>query len=567
MLRPTLPSARASIFTASLLAALSCSTAQAAPQAAGQASGEPTAAVETVSLEDVTSAAAGAQSSGGFTIEPFQVGDETISVAEIKRAMVYTVGSRLLEARKMDVFISQEIERQVAAGADRSAFALDSGAVDQVIEDAEAQIKEQYPEQNVADVLAMTALSPSQWRSQLEQTQLFDQVFLPSDPDKWPDTTIAALEGGGRGVEFREKLAESFRNRAGAQDPEATGPEPAAPAGGEVMLKMILRQLVVGALQENAEILKASDGLDPEYVMQVNGVGLRTDDVYASLEAELTPEKYERARRWIAKTTAVRQELQKSGNWLSDEEWKTVFEEHQAPFAGSPISLDVLVLSFKRFPSMESYKTYFRLLKSYEASIAAELTDENLTSHLERASLLMGLSKVDVELILCSAYDFARNEWKENGWQIAEENAVAAAKALSEGEDWNSVLESYSGFWDPPRPADPAMQQQQQQQQRLNQGRFGFCNRNELLQKLRENDFTMFLDGPSIGDAIFFDQEVGTTEGPFQGLYGYYFSRVKSRTPPTQRMSLDVENQRDLVVQDYVQVRFNDWSDEVANAN
>ena len=79
-----------------------------------------------------------------------------------------------------------------------------------------------------------------------------------------------------------------------------------------------------------------------------------------------------------------------------------------------------------------------------------------------------------------------------------------------------------------------------------------------------ESDYDMFLLGASVTDHVFFDQEVGTVDGPFRGPHGYYITRVKSRTQPTRpALSLKDANQRDLIVQDYVSCRFNQYAREV----
>jgi len=100
----------------------------------------------------------------------------------------------------------------------------------------------------------------------------------------------------------------------------------------------------------------------------------------------------------------------------------------------------------------------------------------------------------------------------------------------------------------------------------MNKGRFGPLNRNELIQRFGESEYTMFLDGSSVADYAFFHQEPGTIDGPFRGQFGYYLTRVKGRVPPTKKLSLQDDGQRKLIVQDYVQMRFNEYAQDVMDA-
>jgi hypothetical protein len=297
----------------------------------------------------------------------------------------------------------------------------------------------------------------------------------------------------------------------------------------------------------------------------VNGQAIKVDEVFPLVRSLITPAEVARTRKWIAKVTAVEQALTKSGHYISDDEFRTLFAEHKAPYDQSPFKLDLIATAFKRFPSLDAYMRYYRLTKSYERMIAAELDDAHLTAHLEqRANMLLGLGRVNCEFILCSAYDFTKGQWKADGWPQAEARSIEVANSLAAagGENWSTVLEEHSEFWDPPAPqggtvGTPAPTNS------LNKGRFGLTNRNELLQKLQESEFLAFVQGSTIGDHVFFEQEVGTLGGPFRGPFGYYITRVTARTPPQKTYTLSDPTQRDLVLQDYMSVRLADFAQQV----
>jgi hypothetical protein len=171
-------------------------------------------------------------------------------------------------------------------------------------------------------------------------------------------------------------------------------------------------------------------------------------------------------------------------------------------------------------------------------------------------------------VILLSAYDFRLAEWKQNGWEEGAKRATEVARRLSEGESWDVLLEEYSDYWDPPIPQSQQAQAAQNAQNRRNQGRFGLRNRNALMPLVDENEYLVFLNGSSVADAIFFDQEAGTIGGPYRGAFGYYITKVNGRTPAAKSFSLDVPTQRESIEQDYLQVRFIQFAEEaMANAD
>ena len=485
-----------------------------------------------------------------------------IAESDVRRALVYTLGSTELESRKVDVYIDEEIRRQIAEGAEGSAFDVSDEEVATAVEDTLRQIKEQYPTMDENAVLRHNNIDPSSLGRMTAQSKLFERVFLPDDPAEWPATTREAIKNSA-GDEFLQRLEESHAQR---QELLASGDEAAAAQqeAGQAMFRMLMRQMVMQALNSTSEIKTASDGLPEGVAMRVNGVDIMTEDVYAAVADRVTERDRQLAEQWVTKCALLERVLKASGSYLTDEEFTAEFDAYEEPYKGSPLNLEVIVRSFKRFPSMEGFRRYFRLMKSYERMIGEELTDETLNGHLPRANRLMGVGSIDVEFLLCSAFDFANKSWLEDGWSQAASEAREVAQALADsgGENWDALLDQHSDFWDPPLSTTP----QQQAPKRKNKGRFGVLNRNELLQYLEESDYTGFLEGWSVGDEVFFSLEPGELGGPWVGPYGYYFARVKRRVPPSKIQSLGDPTFRDMVVQDYVAVRFNEFGRDVYEA-
>lgn len=490
------------------------------------------------------------------------VNGQVVREAEIRRELVYAIGSAQLESQKLDVLIQEEIDRRVKAGEDAAKFAVSDEERTRLEKEAVDQMKSTYPDIELDAILKGNFLTKEGFYRTVSQTLRFDKVFLPDDPNAWPITTVNAIKANA-GEDFITRLKETQpereKNLADGASPEQKQ--------GQMMFKTIMRKMVIQSLNEGSDVKTASSGLPVDVAAMVNGKAIKVDDVYAVVNTLVTPSDVARTRKWIAKVTAVEQALRQAGKYLSEDEFRAAFAEHKAPYDQSPFKLDMIATAFKRFPSMDAYMRYFRLLKSYERMIAAELDDAHLGAHLEkRANLLLGLGRVNCEFILCSAYDFPKAKWKPDGWTQAEARSVEVAKELASagGDNWSAVLEKYSEFWDPPAPqgqvGSPAPTNT------LNKGRFGLTNRNELLQKLSESEYLTFVEGSTIGDYVFFDQEAGTLGGPFRGPYGYYITRVTSRTPPQKTFSLAEPTQRDLVTQDYLAVRLAEFGQQVFEA-
>jgi hypothetical protein len=492
---------------------------------------------------------------------PLKVNGRDIPVSSIKREMVYAVGAQALEGKKLDVIIEEEVARRVAAGEDRAKFEFTQEEKDGLFAAALQQIRDQYPTLDPMEVLERNGLSKRLLEGQVAQTLRFDKVFLPADPRQWPVTTTDAITESA-GADFMTKLreAQDEKDRVAKEAAAAGNGEPAPDKKGEDMFKMIMRKMVMQSLFDKSVVKYASNGLPEGVAMQVNERQIMTDEIYDLVSGGLNDERIRQTRVWLAKIEACKQELQRQQAWLGDEEFQQLFAEHKAPYDQSPFKLEVIATGFKRFPSMDSYMTFFRVLKSYERMIQPEINDENLTKHLARANKLLGLSRCNVQMILCSAMDMSTGKWRPDGWEYAKTRALEASKLLAEknGDNWDAVLEEYSEFWDPPIPVG----QPNLNNNLRNKGRIGTVNRNEMLQRIDESEFSMFVEGAGIVDYVFFDQPEGI-DGPFKGPHGYYITRVISRTPPTKEFVLSEAPQRDLVVQDYLSMRINAWAQDL----
>lgn len=485
---------------------------------------------------------------------PLVVNGVKIPPAEIRRALLLKVGRVQLESRKLDLMIDAEINTRRAAGEEIADISLTPEEEKAAFDSAVAQIKEQYPNMALEDVLASNSLSVESLKRQLTQTTRFDRVFLPDDPDAWPATTIAAL-GNQMGEEMVGQMKENWKARQAGADANPNDP-------GQMMWNRLMRQMVIQSMMQTAKVSTPADGLPSGVAQSVNGQNTMVADVWPEVRSLVHPEDVRRIRRYLARLAAVQQDLFAKDAWLSDEDFNALYAEEEKIGEGSPWNLQMIVMVMKRYPNMDAYKSILRAERSYEKMIADELTEENLTAWLARASRLLGLGEVNTEIILLSAFDFARNRWRDNGWEEAERRANAVVDALveSEGADWDSLLEANSDFFDPPQAAQP---QGGAPPELKNRGRFGSIHRNRLMQMLGESEYTAFVDGSSISDLVYYDQEVGGVDGPFVGIHGYYITRVDGRTAAKKPILLNDPNMRKMVVEDYVMQHFVGYADRM----
>src|SRR6185503_1308721 len=159
-------------------------------------------------------------------------------------------------------------------------------------------------------------------------------------------------------------------------------------------------------------------------------------------------------------------------------------------------------------------------------------------------------ARIQADIILVSAYDFAHKRWKENGWEEAEKRTKQMMQELAGDLAWKDAVEKYSDFYDVPVPTDQASQFTLN-----NKGRFRSLARNELMKRLDESVYSCFVAGESLTDYIFFDLPVNQIQEPIKGPFGYYLTKVYSRGGPKRMLDLENPDHRELIEQDFVAQR------------
>jgi hypothetical protein len=292
----------------------------------------------------------------------------------------------------------------------------------------------------------------------------------------------------------------------------------------------------------------------------VNGTDITVREIWREILPGLTATDVREAKQWLANTTLLRAELERAGAWLADEEAEAAYRAHSDPYKDSVFSQERLALVIKRFPSVERYREYRRIYDSFARLKAVDMTEEALAAQAElRTNQVIGQATVDVDVLLCSAFDFETGRWKEDGWTTAERRMKDVIQLLVEEQaPWQELLERYSDF-----PASVPADERLSEFPGPDRGRFRGIQRNVLLAQLGESEYGLFLWGSSITDSIFFEQEVNALGQPMRGPYGWYLPRLIRRTKPLRHASVREELEQALVEEDYLLCHLNAFAQEL----
>ncbi len=478
---------------------------------------------------------------------PVYVGATRIPDVEIQRYLCHGLGSKQVDLARFDVLIQIELERRRAAGEDLSKYQIDEATFARSLERQELDFKLKYPTLDYPTEVARALLSVDLYKRSARQAMLFDLLFFPENPTDWPELTRAlVIEKGGES--FLADAQQSYEARKKRQVEQGL-PDipPDDPIFTDTLRAWVLESLNNFSLQQT-DPARLPQGV----LLTVEQTPVTIDTVWQMVQPHVDANVLQDAKQFLVRMELARADLAQRGVLIPREKWEQDYAKDK-PLVEALHNTQMLAQQIMGFPSMESFVQYAVLRDSYKQTIAADLaSDEKLNAEIAPTNLIAGVGKVDCEVILCSAYDFDAARWKENGWELAKAHADEVKKLLDGGADWTQTIELHSQFWDPPMPEVG----NKPQHGMYIKGKFGLKTRNELQQFMQENDFRSLLHGRTVTDRIFFDQAVGTIEGPVRGPRGYYISRVKGRTPITRPLDLAVPVHRQIAETYHVKNHF-----------
>ncbi len=535
-----LPSA---ILLASILASPSICLAQGKKPAEADAASQADKAAEAAGrkvlaqIRDAQREMAGARAK---LMGPVRVNDKVISADQVRREAVFLVGVTQLELKILE-FIMEEWRKNAIEedGRKPEEFVVDEKAIEAEIKKSLDKFRGMYPNLDFWEVVrAQTGLSKRQHIANSRVTQLFHKVFFPGAPDQWPEITAEAIKSGSKGGQ-----AEGFWDSMVKQGRNADGTVREMPA----MWMDMIRRMVITQLKNWSDIKYPSHGIDPNIVVEVNGMKWKTDEAFNEVKEAMFLQDMEKAYTEVVIREALKQELQKQGAFLSDEKFSKLYDEYNKDYEGTLFNLDMIARAFKGYPTLEAFRQRWRLMRSFEDLIAKEINDDNLQNHADRHKRFFADGSVNVDVIPFIAKDRYTGGWQDNGLAEAKKRADKAMAAIKGGKTFDTILEEMGEFYINDK----------------EHGRFGSKSLNDLRRTLRESEYSELLDGASLGYHVYYDCEVGKVEGPLRGADAYYLVRVNSRGPASGKVEVSDLRTRELVKQDFVAYRFLEWANEI----
>lgn len=282
----------------------------------------------------------------------------------------------------------------------------------------------------------------------------------------------------------------------------------------------------------------------------VQGVPMMMDTIWSRIAPFCTPDLVDEAKRFLAQVALLEHELAAKGTLLTPaqfrEWWPSTSKQGRPSYSEYLSQHEMLSSQVLGFPSLPAFASYMRVQESFKRAIAADLArDELLAPTLPVINQIAGASKLSVDVLFVSAFDFPNNRWKPSGFAEARERALAIKSDLDKGAEWRPTLELYSEFWDPPMPETG----NKPMQNFYFKGTFGDQpqTRNQLQGYIGDSDYRSFLFGTAVTDQIFFEQKMGSIDGPWRGPKGYYIARITGKTPPTKPLDLNEPKHREIV--------------------
>ncbi|MBM3986950.1 MAG: hypothetical protein FJ294_03215 [Planctomycetes bacterium] len=282
----------------------------------------------------------------------------------------------------------------------------------------------------------------------------------------------------------------------------------------------------------------------------VNGQPIMMDTIWSRIAPFCTSDLVDEAKRFLAEVALLEHEFAAKGTLLTPaqfrEWWPSTSKQGKPSYSEYLSQHEMLSSQVLGFPSLPAFATYIRVQESYKRVIAADLArDELLAPTLPVINQIAGASRLSVDVLFVSAFDFPNNRWKASGFPEARERALAIKSDLDKGAEWRPTLELYSEFWDPPMPESG----NKPMQNFYFKGTFGDQpqTRNQLQGYIGDSDYRSFLFGTAVTDQIFFEQKMGSIDGPWRGPKGYYMARITGKTPPTRPLDLSEPKHREIV--------------------
>lgn len=404
---------------------------------------------------------------------PLYVNGRRVTDNEIKLWVIYGPCRMMLEAKRINLIIDEELKRRAEEFAQKRADEVEKerpfGSPDEkkrfhddeqrrlyasykeefVVSDDDvqkeydrtiAEFKKKYPILDTDTEISRAYRSPEWYRFQLRQTLTFDRVFLPPNPEEWPIVTTEAVLADS-GPTLVDDAKQSYEMRSKWQE-EHGGDFPPEDNIYSTMMRQIVRDAMFGLVDFKTSFAGLPDTI--AMTADVNGDGVPemtvpTDEIWQAIAKSVTQAEIDDAKKYYVAYYATRDRLEKDGHLPGPAERQKVLQEKLNSLVGTYLNLDILAQHTQYFPSTETYLEYETLMTGFKETMhhatdpgpAGELNPA-LRAHYDRAIKIMGLGQVEPEVMLISAFDIPNYKWKPDGWNWAKKKAdelIARCKA------------------------------------------------------------------------------------------------------------------------------------------
>lgn len=473
-----------------------------------------------------------------------EVNGKQVSPSDLKRELIFLAGSNLIELKILELIVVDWRDRMIKEhGKDPKLFEVNDADVEAEIKQNYAAFAQKYPGLDFWEaVRAQTGIARERFVHQTKMTKVFNKVFFPGAPDQWPEITAEAIKAasqGSSGKEFWEGLLKQGRDKDGK------------PREMPAFWMEMIRKMLVQQLKKWSDIKYPADGLKSDLVLTVNDRPWGTAEAFEQIKEGLYFQNLEQAVAELVVREALTQELKDKGVWVSDEDFRAAFAKYREQFDNTLFNTEIIARSFKGYPTLEAFRTRWRLMHCFEKLIAAEFNDDTLQEHANKHSRFFADGKVSVDVIPLMGKDNRTDAWLPNGMAEAKKRADKVMAMIKNGEKtFDQALDAHGEFYTLDK----------------ERGRLSNKSLNELRRNpLKESEYNEVLSGYSLGYHLFYTAPVGKVIGPLKGPEAWYICRVTSRSPANQKVDIKNQQTRELVKQDFLTYRFLQWVQEVMN--
>lgn len=470
-----------------------------------------------------------------------------------KRALMYLGGAEIEQTITRLITLA-EIERRVAAGADRADFLPSDEDIDAKVADMKELIRinaqqqagaeaEQGAVDEAADKAVeefltsiQTSMGMDKYRDMLGAEAAFEKVFLPfpaeptgeevwdlangpvpeDDPKpEWlPQITWDAMA-----IDESGKTLRQFVKGSGAR-----GDEIPAFFKGQILARIragIIQYLGADYFFDRNDLpadvfvrigehavrdieAKLAEGKASEDDLQAARAGVTdvtVDELWPLIASTVVRPDREIILREMLTLEGMQRVLENVGAWMGDDEVRESYAAHKAEYEGTLFPLTAIIM-FRGYSSEDRYREHYRYRQAYKDWRGQTLTEEELEIHYREGGRLFferGNAIVDMAYRGVSTLGY-----NADGFAQAESELMGAFSRIGATDDagnpitFDSVMEQF------PKPIT-----------QKTQGNDRAFQRNPLRIRMTESELSIFLAGYSMADDIYYHGLPGEIFGPY----------------------------------------------------